>query len=865
MRDRWPLTGRDDEMRDIADALDSDDCQGIAVAGRAGVGKSRLTREAAAIAEASGWSLRYIAATASGSTVPMGAFAHWIDEFDGAPSELVRRVTDALIRDTAPGRVLLVVDDAHVLDELSALVVHQLVVQHRASALLTIRTGRPAPDAVTALWKDGWVRRFELPSLARADSAALLGSALGATPDTDCADRMWRLTHGNVLYLRQLVDHELVAGRLVTQDGRCRWLGTPELSPSLVELVQEQIGTVPERVRDVVDLVAVGEPIAWECLAVTADPLALEEAEQRGLIRSSGDAVYIGHPIYAEIRLDQCGPLRLRRLRGVLAKAMKASTGASNAVRRGLLWMESDLPPDPEVLAAAAEAAGSLLDFGLAERLSKAADESGNGVGARVRRAYNLLMLQKGDDVDQVIDTIATDEVPESSFINDVVLRAANLLWTRSAPAESWRVIDDALAVATGPRLAQLLAFRANQLSLAGRPREVVEVMKRVDYGALDGFGTTIALCAETLACGELGLPTQAGIKAAACYRVVGTTAESRFLEQPLVEFHSFALMLCGSIREAVDIARRHWERSAGQPATAQAMAEAIVGVTALGAGDLVAALRHLPASDAAVEADFVLANSFHRFQLMRVQALARSGDPETAVAALSNARKYRHPAYEYIKPNELLTEAWVAAAQSRVAEARRLATEAAETACANGQLAREVLCLQTATQFGDDTTTARLDELCAMVEGPRVKVAARYARALAAGDAAGLAAVSVEFEVMGDLLAAGDAAGQAGVAYRGSGLRGSAMTQGSRCAVLADRCGGATSPAVVAARVDFGLTAREREIAVLVGRGLSNQQIATAVSLSVRTVEGHIYRASVKAGATGRSDLAGIIDRAGN
>jgi DNA-binding CsgD family transcriptional regulator len=293
-------------------------------------------------------------------------------------------------------------------------------------------------------------------------------------------------------------------------------------------------------------------------------------------------------------------------------------------------------------------------------------------------------------------------------------------------------------------------------------------------------------------------------------------------------------------------------------------MAEAIVGVTALGAGDLAAALRHLPASDAAVEEDFVLANSFHRFQLMRVQALARSGDAETAARALGNARKYRHPAYEYIRSYELLTEAWVAAAQSRIADARRLATEAAEVARAHGQLAREVLCLHTATQFDDDSTAARLDELGVVVGGPRAATAARYAHAVASVDAVRLAAVSVEFEAMGDLLAAADAAGQAAVAYRGAGLRGSAMTAGSRCAELADRAGGATSPAIVAAKVDFGLTVREREIALLVGQGLTNQQIASAASLSVRTVEGHIYRASVKTGAAGRSDLVRIIEQAG-
>jgi DNA-binding CsgD family transcriptional regulator len=247
----------------------------------------------------------------------------------------------------------------------------------------------------------------------------------------------------------------------------------------------------------------------------------------------------------------------------------------------------------------------------------------------------------------------------------------------------------------------------------------------------------------------------------------------------------------------------------------------------------------------------------------MRVQALARSGDPETAVKALSNARKYRNPAYEYIKAYELLTEAWVAAAQSRVADARRLATESAEIACAQGQLAREVLCLQTATQFGDGTTATRLEELCAVVEGPRAAIAARYAHAVSCADAAGIADVSGEFEAMGDLLAAADAAGQAAVAYRNAGLRGSAITAVSRCASLAERAGGATSPAIVAARVDFGLTAREREIALLVGKGLSTKQIAATTSLSVRTVEGHLYRASVKLGATGRSDVARIVEEA--
>ena len=55
-------------------------------------------------------------------------------------------------------------------------------------------------------------------------------------------------------------------------------------------------------------------------------------------------------------------------------------------------------------------------------------------------------------------------------------------------------------------------------------------------------------------------------------------------------------------------------------------------------------------------------------------------------------------------------------------------------------------------------------------------------------------------------------------------------------------------------------LTAREREIVTLAADGLTNREIADRLVVSVRTVEGHLYRAGAKLGITDRTQLASVL-----
>ena len=859
MRLLWPLIGRTDEMRTIEAAISAPDVSGMLVCGAAGVGKSRIARDALTAAALRGCETRWTVGTSSAREIPLGAFTAWAPSGVTDTFQLLRGVIDSLTAASSDANVVLGVDDVHLLDELSTFVVHQIVQRGAAKVILTVRDGEPVPAAVSEIWKVGQFDRLDVEQLSLDQTTNLLSATLEGPVDPDAARRLWKLTRGNVLYLRNIVEQEVADDRIVQEGGVWRWIGDPIMPPGLVELVESRVGALPAPVGDVIDVLAVGEPIELATLTRITDAAAVEKAEIHGLITlepaGGGIEVRVAHPLYGQVRRSRAAQTRLRRLRGLLASELAASSDCDDievVVRRATLSLDSDLTPDADLLVRAAHGAVWLADLPLADRLAEAATKAGAGSEPNFVRAHALSWLGRGEEAEAILAEIRTNELTDHDRARCAFLRSSNMLWALGDPARAKELIDEAPRGAH----AHIDAFLTVYWFAIDEPDAAVEASKKLALEDIPVVGAEIAwVLAQIYA--DAGRVTDSVAAVDAGHAVATRSLDAPHMRFNIADAEVSALWLAGRVADALDVAERTREEAANLPGEAQLLGAAVAGRAALGAGDLAGACLLLKQAADGLSASHSIGWGY-RYRIPQVTALAIRGSADEAADALAAldvvTRRHRSLDYELS-----LARAWVAAGQGGVSEAIRGLLSAAERAAAKGQFAAEVLCLQTAVQFGDHTGAQRLQELESIVEGPRVSVAARFAAALRDCDPAELAALSEEFERMGDLVAAIDAAAHAALAYRRQDKRGSALGCSTRADALAAQSG-ATTPALRQATERLPLTDRESEIVMLIGEGLSNREVAERLTLSVRTIESHIYRAMLKTGTASRDELAGLL-----
>ncbi|MFV9635417.1 hypothetical protein [Mycobacterium neumannii] len=282
-----PLAGRDGELAFIRRAL-SGGTSGVVIVGAAGLGKTRLAREVLRLADRAGDRTSWIVGTESAKALPLGAFTAVIGEAVAEQVPNVRQLINFLVGQHHHGRALIGVDDAHLLDGLSAHVVHQLAQARAARLVVTLRAGADEPDAITALWKDGLLVRLDLAPLSVDAGRGMIEQILGGAVDARSAQRFWKLTGGNALFLRQLVMDQIDAGRRRQTAGAWMWDGGAAVSQSISDMVGRQPRELTPDVALVVDTLSQCEPLAVDAVCDMVDRVALETAERLRLCDEFG-------------------------------------------------------------------------------------------------------------------------------------------------------------------------------------------------------------------------------------------------------------------------------------------------------------------------------------------------------------------------------------------------------------------------------------------------------------------------------------------------------------------------------------------------------------------------------------------------
>ena len=242
-------------------------------------------------------------------------------------------------------------------------------------------------------------------------------------------------------------------------------------------------------------------------------------------------------------------------------------------------------------------------------------------------------------------------------------------------------------------------------------------------------------------------------------------------------------------------------------------------------------------------------------------QAEGARGDGEAAAAALRRAEEAYGPHLAVFMPELELARAWERASVDKTTAAQTHAVRAAQIARQSGMYAVEMSALHTAVRFDDRSQTERLAELAKTLNTPLAEAIAEHARGLANHDGDLLDAAADRFADMGAVALAADASAQAAREHAHAGRRGKELESSTRAHWLASR-GEVRTPAVAAAARPLPITDREREIAMLVVAGWSNREVADRLFVSVRTVEGHLYRIFAKLGIDDRDQLIRLLRR---
>jgi DNA-binding CsgD family transcriptional regulator len=773
--------------------------------------------------------------------------------------------------------VLLVVDDAQLLDRLSALLIQQLAASGLTKMIVTIRSGEDIPDAVTALWKERHLMRIDVEPFTHAQTGELVSAVLDGVVSDAVVDQLHELSAGSPLVLRGLLTAAVDSSNLIQHGDQWYLKGPLRVGADLDDLLAAPLQTMAADELEVVEIVAAAEVLDWDVLRQLCGTDAVARAERRGVIQLVADGsqtiARLGHPVLRDVVVRRGGVARSRRFNTLVAQKLAEflqqakSPGVHGArdrpdvraeIQLAQLMTRSDMAPDLHVIVHAAASAVTMSNVVLGEELARFAYDHGGGLLAAIVLAEAMSWQGRGEEAEALLATFEPDGSEALATVRWGCTRAANLYWACGDVDSARAVLATVRQRVRSPAMLNLVsAMEVSFDFFAGRLIEAIAVGSAV-CAAQDQVPLALVWAASATT-GALALRGRFAEVPALAQR--GLNAAQR-CESGLQRFaiglaEVLALTAAGDFTAADQVCDRYRDMTAGE-AQANSIVDAMAGRIDLGRGALTNACDKLHSALS------VMAESLPRGWVMLVaawhaQAEAGRGNCAAAAAALGQAEAASGPQVAVFWPELELARAWERAAVGETTAARAHAERAAQLATRADMTPVEMNALHTAVRFGDRSASARLRELADLLGTRLAAIVAAHSHALADHDGDRLDDAAVHFEKLGAMAMAADAAAQAAREHARDGNRIKELESSTHAHWRASQCGLRT-PATTAIERPLPITDREREVATLVAQGLSSRQIGDRLSVSARTVEGHLYRIFTKLGINDREELASLL-----
>ncbi|MGR0158419.1 AAA family ATPase [Paenarthrobacter nitroguajacolicus] len=879
------LVGRDAELELAMEILRQEGTGAVLLVADSGNGKTALAAEIAARLAGEMVVMRVHGSPAL-SAVPYGVLAPYLLDLPveqaTSPVAILREFWSQFEkrRGGEGARLLLIVDDAHDLDEASTQILAELVTAGWARLVATSRPRPGLPAALLQLWYDGLAERLELHPLEKETVTELAEKTLGGTIMSSAAEVLHSASEGNPLLLHCLLEDSKTDGNLVRRNGV--WLLTRALSgsgESLAEVVRNRVLRTSEAEREAMYIVALSEPVPAAVLdtQVGRDTVrALMDSRLVLSVNGPGGPLKMWHPMFSEALRNIVSPARSLQIRQRVVQQLLGEPSTAEGLLRTVSWaLDCGDDVDDERLLQSAFLAAKLLRNPLA--IAAAGKVRSEALRPRARAVMAMVRYNDGDyrGTAQLLE--------ESSGFLDVDTSGpvgASLLWAAARTAAgdpSASIVSDARTAAktlmgereTADPVLQHAERRVRELELAGLANdghyeELREGLDRfaqalVSDGPAPVMDRIFLLAMQCELLTVEGQPLQA-LEAGreALLLLDENDHDLLYIGDFVLLRFTLAALESGDWEAAGTALERYAAGSATGLIYFGGGIEALKGLSLLRQGRLEQAAGLLtPAVEALRVRDPLQLRSLG--EALAFYAAAKSGNSLLAQRL----------------GGELETDAAGGAFVKALAELFRLAGQ---------ELLSKGTGLQKLSQLPEQghlhgmpgilmqnlVLRAELGEVRAMesIQETASSMAGGWAAGWQSLAAAQLRGEGQGFVNAGNLLAASGMPGPAAVAFDKAVVTFDAegkRPEARQAAVLRDVSEASLGDALVhdphaEADRSIPLTRREQDIVALAVSGLTDRQIAEKLMVSVRTVEGHLYRSYAKLGIRRREDLGAAV-----